>query len=129
MPTYLSQAFPRNRDVIRQLRLGTVKFNSSIYPSCLMEWNKQDNLIKASPIIASFTAKLLVLIRPNANSVYDTQDPVGLSFLTQLLDRLSKLHLHKFKHNFRMLPGSSPMFPIFSLSFHCLYPKDCVNKH
>ena len=66
-----------------------------------MEWNKLDHSIKASPTIASFKAKLLVLIRPTAKSVYGIYEPVGLSYLTQLRVNLSKLNLHKFQHNFR----------------------------
>ena len=66
-----------------------------------MEWNKLDHSIKESPTLASFKAKLLVLIRPTAKSVYGIHDPVGLSYLTQLRVSLSKLNLHKFKHNFR----------------------------
>ena len=34
-------------------------------------------------------------------TLYGIHDPVGLSYLTQLRVSLSKLNLHKFKHNFR----------------------------
>ena len=60
-----------------------------------------DDLIKASSTVSYFKEKLLVLIRPTVKSVYGIHDPVGLSYLTQLRVSLSKLNLHKFKHNFR----------------------------
>ena len=65
-----------------------------------MEWNKLSHLIRASPTVASFKSKLLVLIRPTAKSVYGIHDPVGLSYLTHLRVGLSRLNFHKFRHNF-----------------------------
>ena len=100
-PLHQSEYSLRNRDVIGQLRPRTERFKSSFYPFCLTEWNKLDHLIKASSTISNFKAKLLVLIRPTAKSVYGIHDPVGLSYLTQLRVSLSRLNLHKFKHNFR----------------------------
>ena len=66
-----------------------------------MKWKKLDHSIKELPTLASFKEKLLVLSHPTAKSVYGIHDPVGLSYLTQLRVSLSKLNLHKFKHNFR----------------------------
>ena len=100
-PLHQSEYSLRNQDVIGQLRPRAERFKSSFYPSCLMERNKLDHSIKASPTIASFKAKLLVLIRPTAKSVYGIYEPVGLSYRTQLRVNLSKLNLHKFQHNFR----------------------------
>ena len=60
-----------------------------------------DLLLKASSTVSIFKAKLLVLIRPNAKSVYGIHDPVGLSYLTQLRVGLSKLNPHKCKHKLR----------------------------
>ena len=53
--------------------------------------------------------KLLSKIRPPAKSVFGIHDPIGLSYLTQLRVGLSKLNLHKFKHNFR--DTINPMCP------------------
>ena len=100
-PLHRSQYSLRYQDVVEQLRPRTERFNSSLYPSYLMEWNKLDHPLMASPTLASFKAKLLVLIRPTAKSVYGIHDPVGLSYLTQIRVSLSKLNFHKFKHNFR----------------------------
>ena len=62
-PLHQSEYSLHNQDVIGQLRPRAERFKSSFYPSCLMEWKKLDHSIKASPTIASFKAKLLVLIR------------------------------------------------------------------
>ena len=100
-PLHQSEYSLRNRDVIGQLRPRTERFKSSFYPFCLTEWNKLDHLSKASSTISNFKAKLLVLIRPTAKSVYGIHDPVSLSYLTHLRVSLSRLNLHKFNHNFR----------------------------
>ena len=99
-PLHQSEYSLRNQQVTGQLRPRTERFKSSFYPSCLMEWSKLSHLIRASPTIASFKSKLLVLIRPTAKSVYGIHDPVGLSYLTQLRVGLSRLNFHKFRHNF-----------------------------
>ena len=99
-PLHQSVYSLRNQQVIGQLRPRRERFKSSFYPSCLMEWNKFSHLIWASPTVASFKSKLLVLIRPTAKSVYGIHDPVGLSYLTQLRVSLSRLKFHRFRHNF-----------------------------
>ena len=50
------------------------------------------------------------IIRPPPKPVYNIHDPNGLSILTQLRVGLSKLHYHKFKHNFN--DTLNPLFPI-----------------
>ena len=100
-PLHQSEYSLRNQNVICQLRPRTESFKSSFYPSCLTEWNSLDHLIKVSSTFANFKAKLPVLIRPTVKSVCGIHDTVGLSSLTQLRVALSKLNLHKFKHNFR----------------------------
>ena len=79
----------------------TVKFNSSFYPNCILEWNTLDPEIRLPPPVAVFKKKLLSIIRPPAKSVFEIHDPLGLSYLSQLRVGLSKLNFHKFKHNFK----------------------------
>ena len=74
--------------------------------------------------------KLLSIIRSPAISFYGIHDLKGLSYLTQLRVRLSKLNFHKFKHNFRdtinpMCPTSDGMFNfnIFSLELLNYYDR------
>ena len=100
-PLHQSEYSLRNQAVSGQLRPRTERFKSSFNPSCLAEWNSLDHLIKASSTVSNFKAKLLVLFRPTAKSVYGMHDPGDLSYLTQSRVSLSKLNLHKFKHNFK----------------------------
>ena len=83
------------------IRARTEKFKYSFYPNCLSEWNELCPEIRTAPSVDIFKEKLLSKIRPPAKSVFGIHDPIGLSYLTQLRVGLSKLNLHKFKHNFR----------------------------
>ena len=91
----------RNQDVIGRIRTRTDKSKSSFYPNSLAEWNEVDHEIRLSLLVATFTKKLLAKIRPPARSTFGIHDPIGLFYLTQLRVELSKLYLHKFRHNFR----------------------------
>ena len=65
-------------------------------------------------------------IRPSAKSVFGIHDPIGLSYLLQIRDGLSKLNFHKFKHNFRdtvnpMCPTSDGIEDTEHFLLHCPY--------
>ena len=120
MPKYTMDPIPqlqqsqyslRNQDVIGRIRARTENFKSSFYPNCLSEWNELCLEIRTAPSVAIFKKKLLSKIRPPppAKSIFGIHDPIGLSYLTQLRVGLSKLNLHKFKHNFR--DTINPMCP------------------
>ena len=100
-PLQQSQYSLRKRDVIGRIRARTEKFRSSFYPHCLFEWNELDPEIRLAPSMAVFKRKLLSKIRPLPKSIFGIHDPRGLSYLTQIRVGLSKLNVHKFKHNFR----------------------------
>jgi hypothetical protein len=104
-----SQYSLRNQDVIGRSRARTEKFQCSFYPNCISEWNKLDPEIRLAPSVAVFKTKLLSIIRPPAKSVFGIHDPIGLSYLSQIRVGLSKLNIHKFKHNFR--DTVNPMCP------------------
>ena len=70
-------------------------------PNCLSEWNKLDSEIRQLPTLGMFKKKLFSLIRPLPQPVYSIHDPKGFAILTQLHVGLSKINLHKFKHNFK----------------------------
>ena len=91
----------RNQGVVGRMRARTEQFQSGFYPNCISEWNKLDPEIRLAPSVAVFKKKLLSMIRPPAKSVFGVHDPIGLSYLTQIRVGLSKLKLHKFRHNFR----------------------------
>ena len=78
-----------------------MSFGASFFPNCLSEWNKLDSEIRQLPTLGMFKKKLFSLIRPLPQPVYSIHDPKGLAILTQLRVGLSKLNLHKFKHNYK----------------------------
>ena len=88
-------------DVIGRIKARTDKFQCSLYPHCVSEWNKLDPEIRLAPYVAVFKKNVLSIIRPPAKSKFGIHDPIGLSYLTQLRVGLSKLNFHKFNHNFR----------------------------
>ena len=100
----------RRRAVIGQVFARTKGFKSSFYPNCLLEWDRLDQDIRQSNSIAIFKRRLFSIIRPPAKSVFGIQNPRGLSILTQLRVRLSRLNFHKFMHNFS--DTMSPLCPI-----------------
>ena len=63
-------------------------------------WNKLDNEVKHSISIAQFKNKLLSIIRPMGNSIYNIQDVIGVRYLTKLHLQFSTLNEHKLRHNF-----------------------------
>ena len=127
-PIHQSLYSLRSQDVIGRIKSRTENFKSSFYPNCLSEWNKLEPELRLPPSISVFKKMLLSIIRPLAKSVFSIHDPIGLSYLTQLRLGLSKLNLHKFKHNFRdtvnpMCPTSDGIedaehFLLLSPSFH-----------
>ena len=83
------------------IRTRTKAFKSSFYPNCLSEWDRLEPYIRLSSSINILKGRLFSIIRPPSKFVYRIHDPQGLSILTQLRVGLSKLNIHKFKHNFR----------------------------
>ena len=65
------------------------------------EWNTLDPEIRNAPSVTAFKHKLILKIRPFERSIYSIPDPIGVPYLSQIRVRLSKLNLHKFKHNFK----------------------------
>ena len=68
-----------------------------------MEWNKLDNEVIHSISIVQFKSKLLSIIRPMGNSIYNIHDVIGVRYLTKLRLQFSALNEHKFRHNFDCL--------------------------
>ena len=100
IPTQLQLQYSlRSWDAVGRLRARTNKFQSSFYPNCMSEWNKLDPEIRNVPSIAVFKSKTLSIIRPPTKSVFGINDPLGLSYLSQIRVGLSKLSFHKFEHN------------------------------
>ena len=78
----------------------TDTFKNSFFPNVINEWNKLDEKIKGATSFSLFTASLLKIGRPYANSTYTIHNPDGKSLLRRLRLGLSHLNEHKFRHNF-----------------------------
>ena len=63
--------------------------------------NKLDLNFRSSANLNTFKKKLLKVIRPCANSIFDIHKPLGIKLLTRLRLGLSQLHEDKFRHCFQ----------------------------
>jgi len=71
------------------------------FPSSIKEWNILDSSIRNAESLAVFKKKILSLIRPTPNNVFNCHHPEGLILLTRLRLGFSHLREHKFRHNFQ----------------------------
>ena len=108
-PKYLLNKIPssqthyntRNTDQVETYYCRTNVFKNSFLPYTIIEWNKLDLDVRKSKSYAIFRNTLLKLGRPNQNTIYNINNPVGLKLLTRLRLGLSQLNEHKFNHNFQ----------------------------
>ena len=106
-PNYLINIIPKcnNTIITRTSHIPTFHcrtdcFKYSFFPSTLRDWFALDDSIRNSESISAFKNKLISLIRPCQNSVFNIFDPIGLKFLTRLRLGFSHLNEHRFRHNF-----------------------------
>ena len=81
----------------------TNRFSNTYFHYTLFEWNLLREEIKNSISLSQFKNKLLKIIRPEGNSVYNISDIEVLRLLTKLLLMFSVQNEHKFRHNFDSL--------------------------
>ena len=62
--------------------------------------NKYKNTEKNSDGIETFKKRILSLIRPSPNSIFNCHNPRRIKLLSRLRLGLSNLREHKFKHSF-----------------------------
>ena len=82
---------------------GTNRFSYAYCHNNLFEWNLLGDEIKNSKSLSQFKSKLLKIIIPEGNSVYNISDIEGVRLLTKLGLKFSVLNEHKFRHNFDSL--------------------------
>ena len=108
-PGYLFAEIPPEREQSYDLRhpraydqnVGrTTRFSHTYFQNVRYEWNQLDHDIKNSQSISEFKRKLLAIIRPPKNTVYDVFDIEGIKKLTKLRVNFSVLNEHRFRHNF-----------------------------
>ena len=108
-PGYLFAEIPPEREQFYNLRNSraydqnvarTTRFSHTYFQNVLYEWNLRDHDIKNSQSISEFKQKLLAIIRPPKNTVYDVFDIEGIKKLTKLRVNFSALYELSFLHNF-----------------------------
>ena len=111
-PQYLFEEIPSERDISCNLRHAraydpiiprTVRFSNTYFQNVLYEWNLLDNEIKNSASLGEFKRKVLAIIRPSRNPIFNVDDITGIKRLTKLRVKFSDLNEHKFRHNFDCL--------------------------
>ena len=111
-PSYLFDEIPPERQLNYSLRhhrdyevhvARTNRFSNSYFHNTLFEWNLLGEELKNSISLSQFKNKLLKIIRPEGNSVYNISDIEGVRLLTKLRLTFSMLNEHKFRHNFDSL--------------------------
>ena len=80
-----------------------MRFSSSYFHNTICEWNLLEKSVQDSPSLAVFKSKLLRIIRPEKNPVYNIYDILGIKLLTRLRVNFSPLNEHRFRHNFDCL--------------------------
>ena len=110
-PDYLFNEIPERRSIdynLRNLRcyeqnVGRTMGFSSSYFITQYEWNLLEKSVQDSPSLAVFKSKLLRIIRPEKNPVYNIYDILGIKLPTRLRVNFSPLNEHRFRRNFDSL--------------------------
>ena len=107
-PSYLFNLIPINNshyttrfaDNIPPFKTKHDFFKNTFFPSAIKEWNILEASIRNAESTAVFKKKILSMIRPIPNSVFNSHHPDGIILLTRLRLGFSHLREHKFRHNF-----------------------------
>ena len=108
-PQYLYNLVPPVHEVKYELRRPRVfeqrtertnRFSNTYFQNCPYEWNQLDSSIQSCQNISEFKRKLIQLVRPPNNSIFNIHDIMGTKLLTRLRVEFSDLRSHKFRHNF-----------------------------
>ena len=91
----------RHKNSVPLFNVKHDNFKNSFFPSTVIEWNKLDSNIRNSESLALFKKRILVFIRPFANSTFQCNNPKRLKLITKLRLGLSHLRFHKFKPSFQ----------------------------
>ena len=80
------------------------RFQNSFYPDSVICWNKLSPETRKIDTLKQFKDNILKGIKPEAKSIFNLHDPVGVKFIYQLRVGLSPLKEHKNRHNFLDTP-------------------------
>ena len=101
IPNINSQRQTRNANNIPTFFARHDYFKNSFFPSAINEWNKLDSCIRNADSINIFKKRILDIIRPLPNGIFNIHNPLGIKYLTRLRIGFSHLKEHKFRHNFQ----------------------------
>ena len=96
-PLTISQRYP---NIFNSFFCRTTAFQNSFFPSSVNYWNQLDVETRNYKSYPIFRKKLLKIVRPSENSVFNVCDPLGIKLLSRLRLGFSHLREHKFRHNF-----------------------------
>ena len=86
--------------VFEQRTERTNRFSNTYFQHCPYEWKQLDLSIQSCQNISNLKRKLIQLVRPPKNSIFNIHDIMGTKLLTRLRIEFSDLRYHKFGHNF-----------------------------
>ena len=93
----ISQRYPNK---FNSFYCRTIAFQNSFFPSSVNHWNQLDVETRNCKSYPIFRKRLLKLVKPLENNIYNIHDPVGIKLLSRLRLGFSHLRYHKFRHNF-----------------------------
>ena len=104
---------PRYPNIFNSFHCRTVAFQDSFFPSSVNNWNQLDTETRNCKSYPIFRNKLLKIVRPLENKIFNIFDPLGTKLLSRLRPGFSHLREHKFRHNF-----SDTINPMCSCTLH-----------
>ena len=109
-PEYLRTPIPslhghlfgyRFTNVLENIKYRTDRYKNSFFPDSVSLWNELGPDFRGIESISVFKKRLLKIFRPEAKTIYDIHDSIGIKWIFQLRVGLSPLKSHKKLHNFR----------------------------
>ena len=100
MPTARKTYMTRHKNTISLFNVTYDYFKNPFFPSTIIKWNNLVSNIRNSEGLALFKKRILVFIRPSANSTFHCHTPKCLKLITRLRLGSSHLRFHKFKPSF-----------------------------
>ena len=91
----------RNTDKITLFVLNITFSKILFFPSNVIEWNKLDPNLRSAASLNVSKKKLLKVIRPSLNSIFNCHNCRGIKYLTRLRLGLSNLRKDKCKRTFQ----------------------------
>ena len=102
-PVYNTRASDQNK--IRSFRVRTEHFKQSFFSYCVNEWYKRDSSLREAKSIKHLKSMFKEFFNLKQRSLFALHDQLGVKLLSRLRLKFSRLHKHKFRHNFKDTPS------------------------